>query len=103
MPNGIRLNLFYPLTKKCSTLQHSCIRSGTFVEMIPGEPLSLVRELAHIDDLIEVYVLLACSLHLSIHNLVDIFLLNVIKVEFYTRLSVQPPLKFLREVENMVK
>ena len=83
MPNGIHLDHFYPLRKKWSALHHYCIRRGTFVEMIPIQALSLVRELAHFDDFIEVYVLLSCSLHLSIHNLVDISLLNVIKVEFY--------------------
>jgi hypothetical protein len=51
------------------------------LNLTPCEPLSLVKKLPYFDNLIELDVLLAGSLHLGVHDLIHYFLLNAFKIE----------------------
>jgi hypothetical protein len=60
----------------------SSIRWGKLLlNLTPGEPLALVKKFPCFDDLIELDVLLAGSLHLGVHDMIHYFLLNAFRIE----------------------
>jgi hypothetical protein len=53
------------------------------LNLTPGEPLSLMKNLLFFDDPIELYVLPVGSLCLSVHDPINYLLFNEVNIESY--------------------
>jgi hypothetical protein len=51
------------------------------LNLAPGEPLALVKELPHFDNMIKLKLLLAISLDLCVHDMISGFLFHAVMVE----------------------
>jgi hypothetical protein len=51
------------------------------LDLVPGEPLALVKKMPYCDNLKELYIMLVTTLQLIVHDPVHYSLLNVIRVE----------------------
>jgi hypothetical protein len=51
------------------------------LNLTPGEPLALVKKFPYFDDPIELDVLLVGALHLGVHDPINYFLFNAVKIE----------------------
>jgi len=53
------------------------------LNLTPSNPLALVKQLFFFDNSIELYVLMECYLHISVHDPIHYIFPNALKVDFY--------------------